>query len=239
MAQVGQKSETWKQKRANMRASVSMRVRVRACACASACACGGNAGLCVCTMNAISDAFPPLPNPKIPRERAATRRHERETEHQPRFDGLSRLAPRCSVLHVCVRHRRVPAGATGRRDCPAVPAGATGRHDCPAERQIGGSPCHETARLQIQDARAAAARPAGCAGRGRTLHLQGRPIAHAQARGAFRRVHRGLLRRTAEEGREHSQGQGGSQRRGRCKARDRWTYNPNHGQVSVDLLCQP
>ena len=39
MAQVGQKSETWKQKRANMRASVSMRVRVRACACASACAC--------------------------------------------------------------------------------------------------------------------------------------------------------------------------------------------------------
>ena len=34
MAQVGQKSETWKQKRANMRASVSMRVRVRACACA-------------------------------------------------------------------------------------------------------------------------------------------------------------------------------------------------------------
>ena len=28
MAQVGQKSETWKQKRANMRASVSMRVRV-------------------------------------------------------------------------------------------------------------------------------------------------------------------------------------------------------------------
>ena len=29
MAQVGQKSETWKQKRANMRASVSMRVRVR------------------------------------------------------------------------------------------------------------------------------------------------------------------------------------------------------------------
>ena len=35
MAQVGQKSETWKQKRANMRASVSMRVRVRACACAS------------------------------------------------------------------------------------------------------------------------------------------------------------------------------------------------------------
>ena len=37
MAQVGQKSETWKQKRANMRASVSMRVRVRACACASAC----------------------------------------------------------------------------------------------------------------------------------------------------------------------------------------------------------
>ena len=38
MAQVGQKSETWKQKRANMRASVSMRVRVRACACASACA---------------------------------------------------------------------------------------------------------------------------------------------------------------------------------------------------------
>ena len=39
VAQVGQKSETWKQKRANMRASVSMRVRVRACACASACAC--------------------------------------------------------------------------------------------------------------------------------------------------------------------------------------------------------
>ena len=31
MAQVGQKSETWKQKRANVRASVSMRVRVRAC----------------------------------------------------------------------------------------------------------------------------------------------------------------------------------------------------------------
>ena len=39
MAQVGQKSETWKQKRANMRASVSLRVRVRVCACASACAC--------------------------------------------------------------------------------------------------------------------------------------------------------------------------------------------------------
>jgi hypothetical protein len=40
VAQVGQKSKTWKQKRANMRASVSMRVRVRvrACACASACA---------------------------------------------------------------------------------------------------------------------------------------------------------------------------------------------------------
>ena len=34
--QVRQRSETWKQKRANMRASVSMRVRVRACACASA-----------------------------------------------------------------------------------------------------------------------------------------------------------------------------------------------------------
>ena len=29
MAQIGQKSEAWKQKRANMRASVSMRVRVR------------------------------------------------------------------------------------------------------------------------------------------------------------------------------------------------------------------
>ena len=28
MAQVGQKSETWKQKRANMRASVSMRVKL-------------------------------------------------------------------------------------------------------------------------------------------------------------------------------------------------------------------
>ena len=43
VAQVGQKSETWKQKRANMRAnmraSVSLRVRVRVCACASACAC--------------------------------------------------------------------------------------------------------------------------------------------------------------------------------------------------------
>jgi hypothetical protein len=38
VAQVGQMSETWKQKRANMRASVSMRVRVRACACASECA---------------------------------------------------------------------------------------------------------------------------------------------------------------------------------------------------------
>ena len=35
-AQVGQKSETWKQKRANMRASVSMRVRV--CARVSVCA---------------------------------------------------------------------------------------------------------------------------------------------------------------------------------------------------------
>ena len=47
VAQVGQRSEKWKQKRANMRASVSMRVRVRACARARVCACA-RARVCAC-----------------------------------------------------------------------------------------------------------------------------------------------------------------------------------------------
>ena len=108
MAQVGQKSETWKQKRANMRASVSMRVRVRACACASACACARAQPNGDAARRGARRGRERTPQPCVrrrqsrsPRPRPRRRPHRDRHGHPPRgtpvtAGGEHRRARRCS-----------------------------------------------------------------------------------------------------------------------------------------------
>jgi hypothetical protein len=111
MAQVGQKSETWKQKRGNMRASVSMRVRVRACACARAQPKYGDAA-----RRGPRRGLERTPQPCVqrrqsrnPRPRPWRRPHRDRHGHPPRgtpitAGGEHRRARRCS-----------PSGGGGRK----------------------------------------------------------------------------------------------------------------------------